>query len=195
MDKELLIARIKTLCKEKGVTMTQAFVESNVGKNFNSNLKTSNPSKKNLSLLAEYFGCSVEYLTGVESEEDNAERALGMVMEWLEDNEYTVTEDDNAVLTIEKDGESCYYPKADFMVESLAIKATAQDGFELAMLDWHRRNFSSSNDLSLTEEERYILDKFRSASREGKAEIYRAILNICEEEEKKPKGTDKVSVG
>lgn len=46
MDKELLMERITALCKEKGVNLTTAFEQSGVGKNFRSNLKTSNPSDK-----------------------------------------------------------------------------------------------------------------------------------------------------
>ncbi len=64
MSNELLLKRIDELCVEKGVKKTTAFVESHVGKNFASNLKTSSPSQKNLSLLADYFHCSVDYLTG-----------------------------------------------------------------------------------------------------------------------------------
>lgn len=64
MSNELLLKRIDELCVEKGVKKTTAFVESHVGKNFASNLKTSSPSLKNLSLLADYFHCSVDYLTG-----------------------------------------------------------------------------------------------------------------------------------
>ena len=70
MNKDLLIERIAALCKEKGVNVTTAFEESGVGKNFRSNLKTSNPSDKNLYLLAKYFNVTVEYLIGEENEED-----------------------------------------------------------------------------------------------------------------------------
>lgn len=64
MDNALLLKRIDELCKEKGVNKTTAFTESHVGKNFASNLKTANPSQKNLTLLAEYFNCTIEYLLG-----------------------------------------------------------------------------------------------------------------------------------
>lgn len=70
MNTDLLLERIALLCKEKGVNKTTAYIESAVGKNFGSNLKTAKPSKKNLSLLARYFDCSVEYLTGVTDERD-----------------------------------------------------------------------------------------------------------------------------
>lgn len=64
MNNALLLKRIDELCTEKGVNKTTAFTESHVGKNFASNLKTANPSQKNLALLAEYFNCTIEYLTG-----------------------------------------------------------------------------------------------------------------------------------
>ena len=62
INKEKLIARIEELCKEKGISLNTAFIESKVGKNFKANLKTSEPSLGKLSLLANYFGVSVEYL-------------------------------------------------------------------------------------------------------------------------------------
>lgn len=64
MNNDLLLKRIDELCTEKGVKKTTAFTESHVGKNFASNLKTSNPSQKNLALLAQYFDCTVDYLLG-----------------------------------------------------------------------------------------------------------------------------------
>ena len=79
MNKGLLMERITALCKEKGVNLTTAFEQSGVGKNFRSNLKTSNPSDKNLYLLAKYFNVSIEYLLGEETEEDLARKALGLV--------------------------------------------------------------------------------------------------------------------
>ena len=86
MNKELLIERIAALCKEKGVNMHTAFVESGAGKNFKSNLKTSDPSDKNLALLAKYFNVTVAYLLGEETTEDLTRRAMGLVIEWLIDN-------------------------------------------------------------------------------------------------------------
>lgn len=195
MNKELLLERIAALCKEKGVNVTTAFEQSGVGKNFRSNLKTSNPSKKNLYLLAEYFNVSVEYLVGEENTEDLTRKAMGLMIEWLTDNEYDISEDENNVYTIGKDGQYVYLTNADLATESLAIKATAEEGFELAMLDWERRNFASKLSNALSEEEKYILEKFRSTSREGKAQIYRAILDICDEIEKKHTSKNTSAVG
>lgn len=79
MNKEILIERIITLCEERDINLTTAFVESGVGKNFRSNLKSSNPSDKNLNLLAKYFNVSVDYLLGNETEEDLAMNAFYQV--------------------------------------------------------------------------------------------------------------------
>lgn len=64
MDKELLIQRIETLCKEKNITLTTAFVNSGVGKNFKSNMRTSNPSMGKITMLANFFNVPIDYLLG-----------------------------------------------------------------------------------------------------------------------------------
>ena len=64
MDKEILIKRIEQLCEERKIKPTTAFKESGVGKNFKSNLNTANPSLGKVTLLANYFGVSREYLLG-----------------------------------------------------------------------------------------------------------------------------------
>lgn len=143
MNKDLLIERIAALCKEKGVNVTTAFEESGVGKNFRSNLKTSNPSDKNLYLLAKYFNVTVEYLIGEENEEDLARNALGLLLEWLEDNEYEVTEDEHDTYSIGKDGHYIYISIADLTAESLKVKAIAEEGYELAMEKWEQKRFPS----------------------------------------------------
>lgn len=143
MNKELLMERIVALCKEKGVNLTTAFEQSGVGKNFRSNLKTSNPSEKNLKLLAKYFNVSIGYLLGEETEEDLARKALGLVLEWLEDNDFEVEQDEHEDYSIGKDGHYIYLSSADFTDESLRIKAVSEQGFELAMEQWEHRMFPS----------------------------------------------------
>ena len=64
MNKTVLIDRIEKLCSERGITMNTAFVESGVGKNFKSNLKTANPTVGKIIMLSMYFGVSKEYLMG-----------------------------------------------------------------------------------------------------------------------------------
>lgn len=193
MNFDLLLERIDKLCARKGVNRTTAFIESEVGKNFKSNLKTAGASDKNLALLAKYFNVSVEYLTGEEDENAIASRAMGEVIEWLEDNEYEISEDENSTLTISKSGKSCYYANADFVTESLAIKATAEEGFELAMLDWENRNFNTSCELS--EDEVFLVKTFRQAGAEGRERINQLLLNIRDEEEKKSKSENKKAIG
>lgn len=62
--KQLILDRIDQLCKAKGVSSHTAFTESGVGKNFKSNFKNANPSPGKLTMLAHYFGVSLDYLLG-----------------------------------------------------------------------------------------------------------------------------------
>ena len=64
MNKDLILERIQNICNEKNITLNTAFVESGVGKNFKSNFKTANPSIGKITMLANYFGVSVDYLLG-----------------------------------------------------------------------------------------------------------------------------------
>lgn len=64
MDKKLLLQRIERLCQERKITLNVAFTESKVGKNFKSNMNYADPTLGKVSLLADYFGVSVEYLLG-----------------------------------------------------------------------------------------------------------------------------------
>ena len=72
MDTEILIKRIKELCEEKNISMTTAFSKSGVGKNFKSNLKYANPSMGKLTMLAQYFEVSVNYLLGKTDQKENS---------------------------------------------------------------------------------------------------------------------------
>jgi transcriptional regulator with XRE-family HTH domain len=71
LDKDTLLSRIDVLCAEKNITRTTAFLESGVGKNFKSNLSTANPSMGKLTMLANYFGVTVEYLKGETEQKEN----------------------------------------------------------------------------------------------------------------------------
>ena len=64
MNIDLLLERIKELSENKGISLTAAFIESGVGKNFKSNLKIANPSIGKITMLANYFDVSVDYLLG-----------------------------------------------------------------------------------------------------------------------------------
>lgn len=180
MNKEILIERIITLCEERDINLTTAFVESGVGKNFRSNLKSSNPSDKNLNLLAKYFNVSVDYLLGNETEEDLAMNAFYQVRAWLEDNGYDIRVSEYDLYTIDKDGQQTNLFFEDLLVMSGDIKKRSEQGFELAMLEWERKTFAEKTNVALSDEEAYILKKFRDATRDKKAKIYQAILNICD---------------
>lgn len=64
IDIDILLSRLESLCDEKGITLNAAFVGSGVGKNFKSNLKISNPSMGKITMLANYFNVTVDYLLG-----------------------------------------------------------------------------------------------------------------------------------
>lgn len=74
MDKKLLLERIETLCKEKGVSLHIAFTESKVGKNFKSNMNYAEPTLGKIKLLADYLGVTAEYLLGETDERIQKEK-------------------------------------------------------------------------------------------------------------------------
>lgn len=210
IDKALLLERVAALCKEKGISPHTAFVESGAGKNFKSNLKTSDPSEKNLNLLAKYFNVTVEYLVGEENDDDLARKVMGTVVEWLLDNDYEVNEDETGSYLISKNRETKYYSPRDFAIESMRIKAISEDGFELAMEDWERRsfeqhidnNYKSNNvtdsenvinnspnatltvkddDSELTKQEEELIDLYRNFSLEQQVKLLTYAFELREE--------------
>lgn len=78
INKEILIQRIEQLCTERKIKPTVAYTESGAGKNFKSNLSKANPSLGKITVLANYFGVSVEYLTGVSDERNASEHKNGI---------------------------------------------------------------------------------------------------------------------
>ncbi len=56
--------RIKSLSKEKGITVNQLLTAVGLGRNTMSNFKTSMPKVDTLSKIADYLGCSMDYLIG-----------------------------------------------------------------------------------------------------------------------------------
>lgn len=56
--------KIKSLAKEKGVSMKQLLKDVGLGFNTMSNMKTSMPKADNLAKIADYLNCSVDYLLG-----------------------------------------------------------------------------------------------------------------------------------
>lgn len=72
MEHGELLKRIESLCNERGITPNTAFIESGVGKNFKSNLKYANPSLGKITMLANYFDVSVDYLLGKTSKKEKS---------------------------------------------------------------------------------------------------------------------------
>ena len=62
--------RIKTLCKQKGVTVTGTEKELGFARGSLCKVETNKPSMEKVQKLAEFFGVSVEYLTTGEETED-----------------------------------------------------------------------------------------------------------------------------
>lgn len=55
---------IKFAAKEKGISVKQLLIDVGLGRNTMSNFKTSMPKADNLAKIADYLGCSVDYLLG-----------------------------------------------------------------------------------------------------------------------------------
>ena len=64
INTDILLSRIEQLCIDRRISQHMAFVESGVGRNFKSNMKNANPSVGKITMLANYFGVSVDYLLG-----------------------------------------------------------------------------------------------------------------------------------
>ena len=56
--------RIKELAKIRGVSVKKLLEDVGLGFNTMSNMKTSMPKADNLAKMADYLGCSVDYLLG-----------------------------------------------------------------------------------------------------------------------------------
>lgn len=56
--------RIKELAKIRGVSVKKLLEDVGLGFNTMSNMKTSMPKADNLAKIADYLGCSVDYLLG-----------------------------------------------------------------------------------------------------------------------------------
>lgn len=65
MDFNVLLERIELLCNQNGVTKSQAFEKSGVGKDFAGHIKKgSKPSIEKIQQIAAYFKVSTDYLLG-----------------------------------------------------------------------------------------------------------------------------------
>lgn len=56
--------RIKLVAKAKGIPVNKMLEDIDLGRNTMSNFKTSMPKADNLAKIADYLGCSVDYLLG-----------------------------------------------------------------------------------------------------------------------------------
>ncbi len=56
--------RIKNLAKSKNISMQKLLKDVELGNNTMSNMKTSMPKADSLAKIADYLGCSVDYLLG-----------------------------------------------------------------------------------------------------------------------------------
>ncbi len=59
--------RIKSTAKTKGVSIKEVLEKAGLGFNTMSNMKTSMPKADNIAKIADYLGCSVDYLLGTTS--------------------------------------------------------------------------------------------------------------------------------
>ena len=66
MQNQQITKRIKLLCRENHVTAKAMLEEIGLNKNFMYDLNKGNksPTVRNLTKIAEYFDCSLDYLTG-----------------------------------------------------------------------------------------------------------------------------------
>ena len=191
---DLMLLRIDELCAKQGINRTTAFENSGVGKNFKSNLKTSNPSLKKLKALANYLGTTVGYLTGDESEEDLNRNIMKQVIKWLKDNNYFYEEKDDGSVTIGKEGNYIHFTISDFCVQSCKIYENARNGFQLAMKEWERQIFYK-NEPHLSDTEKALLKLFRETTEEGRFEIIAATMQIKKSVEKKNTDSDSEAIG
>jgi transcriptional regulator with XRE-family HTH domain len=160
------VNRLDSLLKAKKLTRKEFLETMKFGKNQITYWEKNNtlPNASTLDAIATFFGVSVEYLTGLEDEESYANRIVGLVIEWLIDNDYEYTEEGNGSVCINKSGECIYLTMSDFATECLAIKKVSENGFELAMLDWVHRKFSPVTEHNFSKQELELVDIYRDLS-------------------------------
>lgn len=66
MQNEYIAGRIKEICKSKNITVSSLLNECRINRNFIYDLKKRNksPSADKIIRIADYFGCSTDYLFG-----------------------------------------------------------------------------------------------------------------------------------
>lgn len=63
-DSNKIAEKIKSMAKAKSVSVKQLLEDVGLGFNTMSNMRTSMPKADNLAKIADYLGCSVDYLLG-----------------------------------------------------------------------------------------------------------------------------------
>lgn len=137
------IDRLDSLLKAEGLTRKRFLEIMKFGKNqittWEKNLAV--PNNATLEAIASYFGVSVDYLLGIEDEQGHVTRVKDTVIRWLLDNGYEYEEDLGDVCITRYD-QYIHRTTPEFERECMMIKKLSSDGFNLAMNDWERRNFS-----------------------------------------------------
>lgn len=199
------VNRLDSLLKAKKLTRKEFLETMKFGKNQITYWEKNNtlPNASTLDAIATFFGVSVEYLTGEEDEESYVSRIMGLVVEWLIDNEYEYTEEEDGSVCIGKDGDYIHLAMTDFSTECMAVKKVAENGFDLAMLDWVRRNFAIMdnshnnfisrskniindsphatlmvNDIELSKQERELIKMYREFSLEEQLSLITYALKV-----------------
>lgn len=192
----MFISRLDSLIKSNDLTRKEFLEKMEFGKNqityWEKNHTLPNPST--LSKIATFFGVSVEYLKGVENDEDYTIKIVGFVVEWLIDNDYEYSEDETGIITIEKDGDFLKYSSSDFAEECMRIKKVSEKGFELAMKEWERQTFTDNsrtniindspnatlivNDPDLSKQELELIKMYRDFSLEDQLALITYALKL-----------------
>ena len=87
MDNFAIVGRIKRLCRDKKISMTQFYKESGITSSAMSQWVTgrTSPKQTTLSMVAEYLGTTTEYLINGEKEQkEKTTQADGLTMEQKE---------------------------------------------------------------------------------------------------------------
>lgn len=97
MNVDFFVQKVKSLCKQKGITPTSACEESGAGRNFMDNIKKGSiPSVAKVQMLAEYLGVTTSELLGEKAPTDP--EAGGREMEFVKLFEKLTAEQQDLVL-------------------------------------------------------------------------------------------------
>lgn len=159
------VDRLNLLLKREGLTRAKFLENIQMGKNSITYWEKNNtmPNLSTLTVIANYFGVSVDYLRGTEDMGDYVDTAVDMVLAWLENHGYQHTTENNSV-TITKDGKSVHRTEKDFSGDCLLIKRESMDGFNLAMKDWERRRFVVDESCTVITENENVISSSPNAS-------------------------------